>query len=82
MKVIKLKSKDATFELHVYRAGESVTIFPGTTGTFGKSAGSKTAGIVYVTNGLNGTRAEGVDVDDPQVWNWIQKWMQIGMDAQ
>lgn len=83
MKVITIKAgKNATFELHIYRAGETVTIFKGSTGVFGKDAGSKTAGIVYVTKDGNGIRAEDQDVDNPQLWDWIQEWMQKGMNTE
>jgi hypothetical protein len=83
MKVITLKSPDktATFELHIYRAGETAEIFQGSTGVFGKAAGSKTAGIVYVVKDSHGTQATEDHVDNDQLWDWIQKWMQKGMDA-
>lgn len=84
MKTITIKSADGktTFELHAYRAGESVTVFQGTTGTFGRAAGSKTAGLVYVVKGPNGISAEDNDVDDAALWHWIQELIQKGMDTE
>lgn len=83
MKTITLKSPDGrtTFELHAYKAGETVRIFKGATGVFGREAGSKTAGVVYVTKGI-GIQAEDNDVDGHCLWEWIQQWMQKGMDAE
>ncbi len=84
MKTIKLTAPDktSTFELHIYKAGETATIFQGATGVFGKAAGSKTAGIVYVTKGGHGITAQDDHVDNGQVWDWIQQWMQKGMDSE
>lgn len=81
MRTITIKSKDghSTFKLIPYRAGETVRVFKGATGVFGKESGSKTAGIVYVTEGAHGINAEDRDVDDKTIWDWIQHWMQIGM---
>jgi len=84
MKKIELRSLDSetTYELHAYRAGESVTVFKGTTGTLGHAAGSKTAGIVYVEKGPHGTTADDIAVDDASLWTWIQGWTQKGLDAE
>jgi hypothetical protein len=84
MKIIKLTGPDkkSTFELHIYKAGETADIFQGATGVFGKAAGSKTAGIVYVTKGGHGITAQDDHVDNGQTWDWIQTWMQKGMDAE
>jgi hypothetical protein len=84
MNTITIKTKDGktTFTFHAYKAGESVTVFPGSTGTFGKSAGSKTAGIVLVTQNIHGVTAADMDVDDASLWNWIEDAMQRGMNAQ
>jgi hypothetical protein len=81
MKTIRIKAQDATYELHAYKAGESVEIFKGSTGTFGKAAGSKTAGLVYVIRDGQVTAID-QDVDHAETWEWIQKWMQKGMDAE
>jgi hypothetical protein len=83
MKTISIKSPDGktTFEIHSYKAGESVEIFKGSTGVFGKAAGSKTAGLVYVVRGENGVTAQDSEVDGTELWDWIQTYMQIGMNS-
>lgn len=84
MKTITLKSPDSktTFELHIYKSGESVEIFKGATGIFGKAAGDKTPGLVYVVKGTGHVSAQDQNIDREETWNWIQEWMQKGMDAE
>jgi hypothetical protein len=84
MRTITIKTADGktTFTLHAYKAGESVIVFKGSTGTFGKASGSKTAGIVCVTQNIHGTTAEDMDIDDANLWDWIEDAMQKGMNAQ
>ena len=84
MKTIKIKSDDGsiTFELHIYRAGETVTVFKGVTGTFGAAGGSKKPGMVYVEHTEFGVQAKDVDIDDRLTWEWIQRFMQRGMHYQ
>jgi hypothetical protein len=81
MRTIKLKSGSSQFEIHAYKAGESVSVFPGSTGTFGRSAGSKTAGIVYVVKN-GGVQADDCDVDNERLWSWIGEWMQKGFSCE
>lgn len=79
MKVIRLEGPNGCkYELHAYKAGETVKIFPGATGVFGSDAGSKTPGIVYVRRS-GGIMAEDNDVDSASLWNWIAEWMQKGL---
>lgn len=84
MKTVTIKSPDgkSTFTIHAYKAGESVTVFKGSTGTFGKAAGSKTAGIVYVSGSSAGIHVEDNDVDNAQFWDWVAEWMNKGMAAE
>lgn len=79
--VATIKNGDTTFEIHVYRAGQSCRIAQGATMEFGASIGSKSAGLVYVTKGPHGIKAEDNHVDCENTWQWIQGWMQKGMDA-
>lgn len=76
-----IKNGATTFELHPYKAGQSVEIFKGATGVFGKAAGSKTAGVVIVTKQSGTVNAEDRDVDSDGLWKWIQEWMQKGFDT-
>jgi len=79
---ITLKRKDgSSMEVHAYKAGESVTIFPGATGVFGAARGSKKAGLVYVERGKSHVNASDDDVDSESIWNWIQDLMQKGLDS-
>ncbi len=84
MKVITLKGPDhkTTYEVHAYKAGETVEIFKGSTGVFGADAGSESAGLVYVEATPKGIYASDVDVDNANTWAWIQMWMQKGMDSE
>lgn len=80
--VATIKNGSTTFELHAYKAGTSCRIAKGATLEFGKSIGSVSAGLVYVTKDQHGLRAEDNHVDAEHIWKWIQDWMQKGMDAE
>jgi len=80
--VATMNNGDTTFELHAYKAGTSCRIAKGSTLEFGKSVGSVSAGLVYVVKNPSGLRAEDNHVDAEPIWNWIQDWMQKGMDAE
>lgn len=85
MKTITLKSPDGktTFRVIAYKSGEGVEVFKGATGRFGALAGDKTAGLVYVVEGNNaGISASDVNIDHDNTWDWIQEWMQKGMNAE
>lgn len=80
MKTITLKSPDgkAEFQIIAYRAKETVQVFQGATGEF--NTDKKSAGLIYVRKD-GGISADDHHVDDESTWNWIQEWMQKGMDA-
>lgn len=79
--VVQLTSSDGKtkFEIHAYRARQECHIFYGATGSFG---GTKDAGLVYVVKGNGHLNAEDDHVDAAHIWEWVQEWMQKGMNSE
>lgn len=74
--------KGVTFEIWLLNPGDSCKLGVSKDMHFPRQPGDKTASLVHVRiDETWGTEATEHDIDDPKIWEWIQKWMAAGFDT-
>jgi len=77
--VLEFRREHGFIRLYAYRAGQACHVGEHKQFHFGHDG---SAGLVYDDQSGMGHHANDVDVDNASTWQWIQKWMTKGMQAE
>jgi len=74
-----IKSKDGTlFSIWILEVGQSCACSPARCHEF---TAVKTASIVYDVKSIHGHNCTEYPIGDSSIWQWVQKFMQLGFDS-